>query len=112
MGWSRGSELAEQVWGLVRDKLPLSQRTMIAQHFIEKFEDHDCDTMNEANQLMADSKDPDCDDDDDDDDDAPDDWDYDEDYDDDDDDDDNDLDDEDDNHWDKDKTWDKDDDAF
>jgi len=49
-------ELAEAAWELVRDWLPRHQRPSVAKQFIELFEENDCNTMDEAEQLMADSQ--------------------------------------------------------
>ena len=56
MGWCSGSaELAQNVWELVREFIPAAERKRVAKNFIECFEDFDCDTMQEAEQLYADA---------------------------------------------------------
>jgi len=56
MGWARGSELAEVVWNLVRDYIPVDRRPKIARRFIDHFEDMDCDTIDECETLCADAE--------------------------------------------------------
>ena len=55
MGWCNGSELAQAVWALVRQYIPLDVRPAIAREVIDRFEDEDCDTMYEAEVLMKDA---------------------------------------------------------
>lgn len=55
MGWCSGSELAQNVWELVREFIPAAERKRVAKNFIECFEDFDCDTMQEAEQLYTDA---------------------------------------------------------
>jgi hypothetical protein len=55
MGWASGSELAENVWELVRPYLPANERMQVARKFIEAFEHFDCDTMYEVPDLYADA---------------------------------------------------------
>jgi hypothetical protein len=43
VGWSAGSELADDVWSLVREFIPPSARKRVAREVIGKFEDHDAD---------------------------------------------------------------------
>lgn len=56
MGWCGGSGIAEDVWRLVREHIPFNDRQRIASEIIEIFEHEDADTMDEAETLMADSK--------------------------------------------------------
>lgn len=56
MGWASGSELAEQLWLKVRKYLEPSERKAIARHFIESFENFDCDTICECEQLCIDAE--------------------------------------------------------
>ena len=58
MGWASGSSLAEETWGLVRRHIPLDKREEVANQFIAVFEDMDCDTMDEAEQLIEDANRP------------------------------------------------------
>lgn len=55
MGWASGSELAERVWGDVRKYIPDTERQAVANNVIDAFEDMDCDTMEECEQLMQDA---------------------------------------------------------
>jgi hypothetical protein len=55
MGWASGSELAEEVWELVREYIPKRKREQVAKDLVNIFEDHDCDTMEEAELLMEDA---------------------------------------------------------
>lgn len=55
MGWASGSGLAEDIWGLVREHIPKSKRSTIAKEFIEEFQDRDCDTIHECEQLCEDA---------------------------------------------------------
>jgi hypothetical protein len=52
MGWSRGSEIAAEVWDLVKEFVPTKKRKSIAKQIVDLFEDNDCDTMYEAEDLM------------------------------------------------------------
>lgn len=52
MGWSSGSEIAEEFWDLVKDYIPSSkQRKYVARKLIAIVEDFDCDTIEEATEL-------------------------------------------------------------
>lgn len=55
MGWAGGSQIAGDVWKLVRFYIPRKERERIANQIVDIFEQHDCDTMDEAEQLMADA---------------------------------------------------------
>jgi hypothetical protein len=55
MGWASGSELAEDVWNVVRPLIPGNKRKNAAASIVELFEYCDCDTLYEAEQLVADS---------------------------------------------------------
>lgn len=55
MGWASGSELAELTWAAVREHIPTEKREKIAREFIELYEDMDCDTIDECEQLVKDS---------------------------------------------------------
>lgn len=55
MGWAAGSELAEGLWTLVRKHIPEDKRKAIAKKFVGKFENEDCDTMDECLVLMKDA---------------------------------------------------------
>lgn len=56
MGWCGGASIAEEVWLLVREFVPTKDRKNIAQEIINIFRDRDADTMDEAEQLMADAE--------------------------------------------------------
>jgi hypothetical protein len=55
MGWASGSQLAEDVWRVVRPLISVKKRKKAAASIISLFEDHDCDTLYEAEELVADS---------------------------------------------------------
>ena len=55
MGWGSGSELAESVWKAVRAFVPVEERRKVAVSIVRAFEDHDCDTLDEAETLIADA---------------------------------------------------------
>ena len=56
MGWAGGSAIAEDVWLLVRDYVPVTKRKAVALKVIDRFEDDDTDTMDEAETLTADAE--------------------------------------------------------
>lgn len=58
MGWASGLELAEQVWDTVREYIPEGDRKVVANKLIGHFEDMDCDTIDEAEQLCKDADRP------------------------------------------------------
>lgn len=55
MGWASGSELAEKLWEGVREFVPEEDRGVVAKFFIDAFEDQDCDTIYECEQLVKDA---------------------------------------------------------
>ena len=55
MGWASGSDLAESVWKAVRIFVPVKERKTVAVSIVRAFEDHDCDTLDEAATLIADA---------------------------------------------------------
>jgi hypothetical protein len=55
MGWASGSQLAEDVWSVVRPLISPKKRKKAAASIIELFEGHDCDTLYEAELLVKDS---------------------------------------------------------
>ena len=55
MGWASGSELAEDVWTIVRALIPMEERRETAVSIVRAFENHDCDTLDEAETLVADA---------------------------------------------------------
>ena len=56
MGWASGSELAEDVWTLVRKYIPKNALKQVASKLIDLFENRDCDTIEECEQLCQDAK--------------------------------------------------------
>lgn len=55
MGWAGGSEVASDVWKLVRPHIPAAKRRAVAKKLIKVFENQDCDTMEEAELLWKDA---------------------------------------------------------
>ena len=55
MGWASGSELAEDVWDVVRPFIPMEERKKVARSIVQAFENRDCDTLDEAETLIADA---------------------------------------------------------
>lgn len=55
MGWSSGSQLADEVWRLVRPHLLVGSRMPLAKGIIKIFESYDCDTMEECERLQKDA---------------------------------------------------------
>ena len=56
MGWANGSYLAGEVWAAVRRYIPKGKkRRNVAQVLIALFEEFDCDTIDEAEQLCEDA---------------------------------------------------------
>lgn len=55
MGWASGSEVAEDIWGLVRPLTTKENRKYVAKKMIGIFENHDCDTIYECEQLYKDA---------------------------------------------------------
>jgi len=48
MGWASGSELLSEVWEITRPYIPKEKRVGIMLKLMDKFEDHDCDTLDEV----------------------------------------------------------------
>lgn len=55
MGWASGSSLAEDIWDLIKNDLKPKQRKIIASGLIDLFEDMDCDTIDECEELCRDA---------------------------------------------------------
>jgi len=55
MGWASGSALAQDVWNLVREYVHIHDRSHVARQLIDLFENMDCDTIDEAEQLCQDA---------------------------------------------------------
>ena len=49
MGWGAGSEVADEVWKLVKKFIPKEQKQKIAKKIINIMENQDCDTMDDSN---------------------------------------------------------------
>ncbi len=55
MGWASGSELAASIWDTVRPFIPKEKRKEIAIQIVRDFKCFDCDTLYEAETLVADA---------------------------------------------------------
>ena len=55
MGWASGSGLAESTWEIVREYVPSKNLKSVARQFISEFEEMDCDTIYECEQLVIDA---------------------------------------------------------
>lgn len=51
MSWSRGSELAEEIWDRISPHVDIEKLQLVAQTIIDKFEDHDADNWNYESDL-------------------------------------------------------------
>ena len=51
MGWCSGSELASEVWDLFVDYVPADKKEVVAHKLVRMFEEMDCDTMYECDEL-------------------------------------------------------------
>lgn len=47
--------MAADIWDLVRKYIPAKERKAVAERIVAIFENEDCDTMDEADQLMKDA---------------------------------------------------------
>ena len=56
MGWASGSEIADKVWKLVSKFVPEKKKKGVARKLVSIFEEADCDTMYECEQLMCDAQ--------------------------------------------------------
>lgn len=54
MGWANGSQIAQEIWDAVRPWLTKDQRRVVGIKLINIFENNDCDTIEEAEQLCKD----------------------------------------------------------
>lgn len=52
MGWGSGVDVAEDVWDLLKKYVPKNKRKEAARAVIEIFENHDCDTLQDSEELM------------------------------------------------------------
>lgn len=55
MGWAEGSELADEMWKIIRPLTGPANKKRIAKKVVALFEDQDCDTMYECKKLCADA---------------------------------------------------------
>ncbi len=55
MGWSSGSELADEVWALVEKYIPSKNKSAVAKKIVSAFEDHDADDWDREGPLMMDA---------------------------------------------------------
>ena len=53
MGWASGSELAENLWAIVKKHIPKNKHKVVAEALIQEFENADCDTMHETSLWVA-----------------------------------------------------------
>lgn len=51
MGWAGGSGIAANVWSSVEKYIPANQKKRVAKRIIDIFENEDCDTIDEAEEL-------------------------------------------------------------
>jgi hypothetical protein len=56
MGWSAGSQLAIQVYNLVKTYIPEEERHDVAWHIKNMFEEHDADDWNGESELEQDAE--------------------------------------------------------
>lgn len=52
MGWASGSMLAENLWEEIKKYLPKKHYKVVARKIIEEMESHDCDTIDECDDLV------------------------------------------------------------
>jgi hypothetical protein len=55
MGWSSGSQLAQELWEELREYITVRHRSSAAETIIESFECHDADDWDEGSGLWIDS---------------------------------------------------------
>ena len=55
MGWARGSGIAEEIWGIVREFIPVRKRELVANDIIEVFEDEDADDWDGTSLIEEDA---------------------------------------------------------
>ena len=51
MGWSSGVELADNLWQRMKIFIPNENKQIIAKIIYEEFENFDCDSMEELDEL-------------------------------------------------------------
>lgn len=52
MGWGSGSMLAEELWDMLQEVIPTEKQQEVAKKIIRLFEDRDCDTLDECQDLI------------------------------------------------------------
>lgn len=55
MGWANGSQIADEVWGVVRGYIPPIKRKKVANEIIEIFEHEDADDWVDDQLIMEDA---------------------------------------------------------
>lgn len=55
MGWATGSEIAEEVWKVVKDAVPSQNRQYVADKLLEIFENHDADAFDSDMEIVKDA---------------------------------------------------------
>lgn len=55
MGWATGSYIAEEVWGIVREFIPIRKRKVVARDIIEVFENEDADDFSDDMLICEDA---------------------------------------------------------
>jgi hypothetical protein len=53
MGWSSGSELAENLWWEIEKYIPESEKSTVAANICDMFANRDCDTLPECADLWG-----------------------------------------------------------
>ena len=48
MGWGSGSRLADDIWNIVEEYIPVEKKIRLCKEIIDVFEGMDCDTMCET----------------------------------------------------------------
>jgi len=52
MGWAGGAQIGEEFWNLVREYIPRERKKYIARAVIAILKAEDCDTIDEATNLV------------------------------------------------------------
>jgi hypothetical protein len=53
MGWASGSQILEDVWNTVKKHIPKNKHKTVAAKLVDIFENSDCDTVCEVEELCA-----------------------------------------------------------
>lgn len=48
MGWGSGSEIADNIWDIIKRHIPEHSKVEVATEILDEFESRDCDTMQET----------------------------------------------------------------